>query len=161
MRTIKDISNAVEKSKTAVMQRIDELGLRTSLQSEKNRFVVSDDVYDKIVLSFQEKPQAEPKRTQNKSDCEPVGDFIRNEYIEFLKSQIEHLRSENERKNEQITELQKLLGQEQQLRLVADQRILMLTEAQEKQNTIEHEPENNDSTEVEQQPKKYWWQFWK
>lgn len=171
MKTIKDIAEAVSKSKTAIMQRIDELGLRSALQTEKNRFVVADDVFEQIVASFQEKPQSEPEKTQtnsqsksqttSQSDCEPLGDSLRNEYIEFLKSQIAHLQTENERKNEQISELQKLLGQEQQLRLVADQRILMLTEGQTEQPIIENEPETEVSTEVEPQPKKHWWQFWK
>ena len=171
MKTIKEIANAVGKSKTAIMQRIDELGLRSALQSEKNRFVVTDEVFDQIVSSFKEKSQNDAEKTQtnsqseskttSQSDCEPLGDSLRNEYIEFLKAQIEFLQTENNQKNEQITELQKLLSQEQQLRLVADQRIMMLTEAQAEQTIIENEPEIEVSTDVEPQPQKRWWQFWK
>jgi predicted DNA-binding transcriptional regulator YafY len=57
---------------------------------------------------------------------------------------IELLRNELQAKNEQIGKLQKLLDQEQQLRMVSEQKLLLLEEKQE-------EPESTKKR----------WQFWK
>jgi IS30 family transposase len=57
---------------------------------------------------------------------------------------IELLKNELQAKNEQIEQLQKLLDQEQQLRMVSEQKLLLLEEKQE-----------------EPGPTKKRWQFWK
>ena len=74
------------------------------------------------------------------------------------------LQAELAAKNDQIATLQQLLSQEQQLRLVADQRLAMLEAPKE--------PDPEPAAEVAQdvqapaepaqeQPRRPWWQFWK
>ncbi len=82
------------------------------------------------------------------TELQPVDNEIRNQYIEFL-------RSELEKKNEQIANLQQLLSNEQQLHMLAEQKILRLEEAKA------HETEAVQPTVVDQQQEKKWWQFWK
>lgn len=127
MRTIKELADEIGKSKPSVMQRIKDLDLRSALHKDGNKFLIPDDIAKKVIDSFSPKTQ---------TDLQPVSDEIRNEYIDFL-------RSELDKKNEQLANMQQLLHQEQQLRLMADQKVLMLEEAQRQ----------------EQQRK--WWQFWK
>ncbi len=82
------------------------------------------------------------------TNCQPVDNQL-----------IDMLREELAQKNEQIAMLQKLLSQEQQLRLVADQRILML-EGGPQENAQEPEAAVQDAPAA--QPKRrHWWQLWK
>ena len=112
---------------------------------------------------FQAEEAAETKNEGNSTSCQPVDNQLSTKMIEILQSELEA-------KNKQIEHLQQLLSQEQQLRLVADQRILMLTggDGQEAQTEAEVVEPEQPETAVEQpkeqtqeQPKKHWWQFWK
>lgn len=66
-----------------------------------------------------------------------------NKVEDMLLKQIENLQQEIKIKNEQIEQLHKLLDQEQQLRMVSEQKILQIEES------------NQNSKEK----KKKWWQF--
>ena len=112
---------------------------------------------------FQAEEAAESKNDGNSTSCQPVDNQLTTKMIEILQSELEA-------KNKQIEHLQQLLSQEQQLRLVADQRILMLTggdnqEAQAEAEVVEPEqPEaaaEQPQEQTQEQPKKKWWQFWK
>ena len=73
---------------------------------------------------------------------------------------IETLEAELERKNEQIEKLQQLLSQEQQLRLVADKRILLLEEQISSVSAPEVEQNTEQTEEVleEEIKPRHWWQ---
>lgn len=72
---------------------------------------------------------------------------------------IETLEAELQRKNEQIEKLQQLLSQEQQLRLVADKRILLLEEQISSVSAPEVEQNTEQTEEVlEEEKPRHWWQ---
>jgi len=71
-------------------------------------------------------------------------DNPQNKVEDMLLKQIEILQQEIKIKNEQIEQLHKLLDQEQQLRMVSEQK------------KLEIEDSNSEQKEV----KKKWWQFW-
>lgn len=71
-------------------------------------------------------------------------DNPQNKVEDMLLKQIEILQQEIKIKNEQIEQLHKLLDQEQQLRMVSEQKKL----------------EIEDSSSEQKEVKKKWWQFW-
>ena len=93
--------------------------------------------------------QKKEETTSCETNCQPVD----NQLITMLQEELRQ-------KNEQIATLQRLLGQEQQLRLVADQRILMLESGNQE---AEHIEQNTHQEEAPDEPpkRKRWWQLWK
>ena len=93
------------------------------------------------------------QRKEESTSCEPTCQPVDNQLIAMLQEELRQ-------KNEQIATLQRLLGQEQQLRLVADQRILMLESGNQE---AEHIEQNTHQEEAPAEPpkRKRWWQLWK
>lgn len=132
MKTIKQIADELGVSKTAVRKKIENLGLRSSLQKNGNQFAI-DETQEKLIKSaFSESETQTETQTSSRIETETVSALV------------SMLQRELKAKNEQIANLQKLLDQEQQLHMVSEQRLLLLEEKQE-------EPE----------PTKKKWQFWK
>lgn len=71
-------------------------------------------------------------------------DNPKNKVEDMLLKQIEILQQEIKIKNEQIEQLHKLLDQEQQLRMIQEQKILQIEESNQEQK----------------EQKKKWWKFW-
>lgn len=122
MKTIKQIADELGVSKTAVRKKIENLGLRSGLHKNGNQFVIDENQEKIIKLAFSEY-EAETK-------------------TETVSTLVSMLQRELDAKNEQIVHLQKLLDQEQQLRMVTEQKLLQIEDKQE------------------EQPKKRW-KFWK
>lgn len=118
MRTIKDLADELGKSKPAIMQKIDELNLRSRLHKEKNKFFVDDEMENLIKASFSENAQS---KTQNNSQSD----------LQLLREVVSDLREQVKIKDEQIANLQRLLDQSQQLQLVAEQKVMQLEAPQE------------------------------
>lgn len=80
------------------------------------------------------------------TNCQPTVslDNKKNHVEDMLLKQIEILQDELKVKNEQIEQLHKLLDQEQQLRMVSEQKIFQI----------------EDSNPEQKEVKKKWWQFW-
>ena len=133
-KTIKQIADELGVSKTSVRKKIDNLGLRSSLQSNGNQFSINEEQEELIKTAFKgNKPQTKSEtKTQTES--------------ETVSSLISILQEELARKDAQIENLQKLLDQEQQLHMHTKQQFQLL---EQKEDIIE-EPEP---------PKKKWWQF--
>ncbi len=132
MKTIKQIADELGVSKTAVRKKIENLGLRSSLQKNGNQFAI-DENQEKLIKSAFSESEAETK-TETDSQTE----------TETVSALVSMLQRELDAKNEQIAHLQKLLDQEQQLRMVTEQKLLQI----------------EDKQEQEEQPKKRW-KFWK
>ena len=132
MKTIKQIADELGVSKTAVRKKIENLGLRSSLQKNGNQFAI-DENQERLIKSAFSESEAETK-TETNSQTE----------TETVSALVSMLQRELDAKNEQIAHLQKLLDQEQQLRMVTEQKLLQI----------------EDKQEQEEQPKKRW-QFWK
>ena len=71
-------------------------------------------------------------------------DNPKNQVEDMLLKQIEILQDEIKIKNDQIEQLHKLLDQEQQLRMIQEQKILQIEESNQEQK----------------EQKKKWWKFW-
>ena len=132
MKTIKQIADELGVSKTAVRKKIENLGLRSSLQKNGNQFAIDEEQEKRIKSAFFENETETETETGSRTETETVSTLV------------SMLQKELEVKNEQIMHLQKLLDQEQQLRMVTEKKLLQIEEKQE-----EAEPE-----------KKRWW-FWK
>lgn len=132
MKTIKQIADELGVSKTAVRKKIENLGLRSSLQKNGNQFAI-DENQERLIKSAFSESEAETK-TETDSQTE----------TETVSALVSMLQRELDAKNEQIAHLQKLLDQEQQLRMVTEQKLLQI----------------EDKQEQEEQPKKRW-KFWK
>lgn len=132
MKTIKQIADELGVSKTAVRKKIENLGLRSSLQKNGNQFAI-DENQERLIKSAFSESEAETK-TETNSQTE----------TETVSALVSMLQRELDAKNEQIAHLQKLLDQEQQLRMVTEQKLLQI----------------EDKQEQEEQPKKRW-KFWK
>lgn len=132
MKTIKQIADELGVSKTAVRKKIENLGLRSSLQKNGNQFAIDENQEKLIKSAFWESETETKTETNSQTETETVSTLV------------SMLQRELDAKNEQIAHLQKLLDQEQQLRMVTEQKLLQI----------------EDKHEQEEQPKKRW-KFWK
>lgn len=131
MKTIKQIADELGVSKTAVRKKIENLGLRSSLQKNGNQFAIDEDQEKLIKSAFSESEMETESETSSRTETETVSTLV------------SMLQKELDAKNEQIEHLQKLLDQEQQLRMVTEQKLLLIEEKQE-----------------QEEPPKKWWKFW-
>lgn len=138
MKTIKQIADELGVSKTAVRKKIENLGLHSSLQKNGNQFVIDENQEKLIKSAFSESESETRTETDSQTETETVSALVCM------------LQRELDAKNEQIAQLQKLLDQEQQLRMVTEQRLLQ----------IEEKKELEEQQELEEKPKKRW-KFWK
>lgn len=132
MKTIKQIADELGVSKTAVRKKIENLGLRSSLQKNGNQFAIDENQEKLIKSAFSESESETKTETNSQTETETVSALV------------SMLQRELDVKNEQIAHLQKLLDQEQQLRMVTEQKLLQI----------------EDKREQEEPPKKRW-KFWK
>lgn len=132
MKTIKQIADELGVSKTAVRKKIENLGLRSGLRKNGNQFAIDKNQEKLIKSAFSENESETQTQTKSQTETQTVSDLVCV------------LQRELDAKNEQITHLQKLLDQEQQLRMVTEQKLLQI----------------EDKQEQEEQPKKRW-KFWK
>lgn len=139
MKTIKDLADICGVSKTAINSRIKSLNIIPD-KNEDGTKLLSDQDAQRIIDDFERsrKGKAPGQAAKNSSGNDDI--------IAIL---TEQLRT----KDKQIEELQKLVSQEQQLRLVADQRILAL-EAKDEETTGADPDE--DATK---EPARKWWKF--
>ena len=133
-KTIKQIADELGVSKTSVRKKIDNLGLRSSLQSNGNQFSINEEQEELIKAAFRGNKSQTKSETKTQTESETVSSLI------------SILQEELARKDAQIENLQKLLDQEQQLHMHTKQQLQLL---EQKEDIIE-EPEP---------PKKKWWQF--
>ena len=133
-KTIKQIADELGVSKTSVRKKIDNLGLRSSLQSNGNQFSINEEQEELIKTAFKGNKSQTKSETKTQTESETVSSLI------------SILQEELARKDAQIENLQKLLDQEQQLHMHTKQQLQLL---EQKEDIIE-EPEP---------PKKKWWQF--
>lgn len=131
MKTIKQIADELGVSKTAVRKKIENLGLRSGLQKNGNQFAIDENQEKLIKSAFSESEAETETETSSRTKTETVSTLV------------SMLQKELDAKNEQIAHLQKLLDQEQQLRMVTEQKLLLIEEKQE-----------------QEEPPKKWWKFW-
>ena len=119
MKTIKQIADEIGVSKQAVFKKIDKLGLRKQLSKVYNQWLIDKDAENTIKSAFWE--------TNKTATDSTTGSRMVDSLVAMLQKELEA-------KNEQISHLQKLLDQEQQLRMVTEQKLLLLENQQGDQN---------------------------
>ena len=117
MITIKQLAGKIGVSKTSISKKIDNLGLRNSLQMVGGTWLIPDDIENTIINAYNRKPKSQTVGTNQSQTIDTVVDTL----VEQLKV-----------KDKQIEELQKLLDQEQKLRMVTEQKLLAIEDATHK-----------------------------
>lgn len=140
MKTIKQIADELGVSKTAVRKKIENLGLRSGLQKNGNQFAIDKNQEKLIKSAFSENESETQTQTKSQTETETKSQTETETVCDLVCM----LQRELDTKNEQIAHLQKLLDQEQQLRMITEQKLLQI----------------EDKQEQEEQPKKRW-KFWK
>lgn len=122
--TIKQIADELGVSKTTIRKIIENLGLRSSLRKNGNQFAIDENQKNAIISAFTgDKAETETQtetETSSQSQTSKISDLI------------QMLKDELKAKDEQIAYLQKLLDQEQQLRMVTEQKMLQLEDKSQK-----------------------------
>ena len=148
--SVKDFAARAGVSVQAIYKRLNKV------DNELNKYVFVIDgqkMLDATALSlFADTADAPADSTGCSTGCS-TGLTVEYRYIETLEAELE-------RKNEQIEKLQQLLSQEQQLRLVADKRILLLEEQISSVSAPEVEQNTEQTEEVQEEEIKprHWWQ---
>ena len=142
MKTIKQLADICGVSKTAINARLKTLDI-TAEKKEDGTKIINEADAKRIIEDFE-------RTRKDKGQSKPTG--ANEDMIAFLTDQLKA-------KDKQIEELQRIVNQEQQLRLFADQRILALEEKAKEAEQPATDPEG-DTVKEEQQPRK-WWSFFK
>ena len=120
-RSIKDIAENIGVSKTAVMKKIEKLGLRSSLQKINNQFALNEELAKLIESAF----NTNEPQTETTTKDQPFRELV------------SVLQKELDAKNEQIADLHKLLDQQQQLQAIGQQKQNLLEQREQERNEQE------------------------
>ena len=121
--TIKQIADELGVSKTTVRKLIENLGLRSSLRKNGNQFAIDDNQKNMIKSAF----LGDKSETKTQTKTETSSQSQTSEISDLIQMLKDELRA----KDEQIERLHKLLDQEQQLRMVTEQKLLQLEDKQD------------------------------
>lgn len=149
MKTIKELADELGVSKTAVMKKIDNLGLREKLAKNGNRLAIREPEEKLIIEAFSKKEST----TANQK----VGDS--EELISSLLEQLKAKDLQLAKKDEQIEALQNQMIQTTAALLAAQESVkaaqaLHAIDRKEDVLAIEGDQEEKDLN-------RKWWQFWK
>lgn len=143
-KTIKQIADELEVSKTAVYKKIDNLGLRSSLRKIANQFTV-DKTQEKLIKQAFLENQSQTKNANQV--CENDNQSQTSlQLISMLQKELDIKNKQIEELNLRLAEAHKMAEQAQQLH--GADKALELKEAQEPKL-------------LEEQKRKKRWQFWK
>lgn len=97
MLTIKELSADLHLSKTAISNRVKELGLKERLVRDGNKLLIPDDVEKDIRASFQQKRKNDPAGGHNADVIDILASQLaeKDKQIEILMRQIESLQEQN------------------------------------------------------------------
>lgn len=144
MKTVKELAEELNVSKPAVMKKIDNLGLRSSLRKIANQFAIDEEQETLIKSAFEQKKSPTANR---QPVCDKTPTF--SDVVCSLERQLEAKDRQIAAKDKQIESLQKeletaqqIIIQAQQLHAISEQKMKLLEEKSEEQ-------------------KKSWWKFWK
>lgn len=164
MKTIKELADELGVSKTAVMKKIDNLGLREKLAKNGNRLAIREPEEKLIIEAFSKKEsttanQKPPTKPPTKSTTanQKVGDS--EELISSLLEQLKAKDLQLAKKDEQIEALQNQMIQTTAALLAAQESVkaaqaLHAIDRKEDVLAIEGDQEEKDLN-------RKWWQFWK
>lgn len=143
-KTIKQIADELGVSKQAVFKKIDNLGCRQQLTKIDNQFTVDENLENTIKKAFSEKvntfKNVNQSSTKSSTDNQKLTDYL-TDTLKVLQQQNELLSRQLEEKDKQISNLQKLIDQSQQLQAIAENKIKLL-----EQKETPPEPVNGSSS---------------
>lgn len=128
-KTIKQIADELGVSKQAVFKKIDNLGCRQQLTKIDNQFTVDEKLENTIKKAFSEKVNTFKNVNQSSTDNQKLTDYL-TDTLKVLQQQNELLSRQLEEKDKQISNLQKLIDQSQQLQAIAENKIKLLEQKQ-------------------------------
>ncbi len=136
-KSIREIAEEIGVSKQAVRKEIASLGLQTSLQKKGNQFVIDEKQENLIKTSFKARNKEKfenynAKQNENQTQTESQSETKQTEaLINMLQKELDVLHKQLEEKDKQLENAHKLIDQEQQLRMVSEQKLLSLEEKQD------------------------------
>ena len=143
-KTIKQIADELGVSKQAVFKKIDNLGCRQQLTKIDNQFTIDEKLENTIQKAFSEKvntfKNVNQSSTKSSTDNQKLTDYL-TDTLKVLQQQNELLSRQLEEKDKQISNLQKLINQSQQLQAIAENKIKLL-----EQKETPPEPVNGSSS---------------
>lgn len=147
-KTIKQIADELGVSKQAVFKKIDNLGCRQLLTKIDNQFTVDEALENTIKKAFSETINAHKTVNQSSTKSSTVNrkltDYL-TDTLELLQQQNTLLSKQLEEKDKQISNLQKLVDQSQQLQAMAENKIKLLEQKKGQQATSTSVEKNTDS----------------
>lgn len=113
MITVRQLADEIGVSKVAVNKKIETLGIKSELVKDGNRYLLTDEVADKVrdAFKYRTTEKTTEKTASNKQTETPGGDP--GTYADI----IQVLREQLAEKDKQIAELHTLLAQQNQLML--------------------------------------------
>lgn len=160
MKTIKELADELGVSKTAVMKKIDNLGLREKLAKNGNRLAIREPEEKLIIEAFSKKEST--TANQKPPTKSTTANFLVGGSEELISSLLEQLKAKDlqlAKKDEQIEALQNQMIQTTAALLAAQESVkaaqaLHAIDRKEDVLAIEGDQEEKDLN-------RKWWQFWK
>lgn len=164
-KTIKELADEIGVSKTAIHKKVTPDMRNKFFSKIGNKFVISEEGQEAIkstfIVSFSEtenqKPETDNSTTkETKSENTITSEVSENNLSDAAIKIIENYQKQLEQKDKQLSELHKLLDQQQQLTLHSNkQNELLQLQIEANENEKKEQPVPN-----QQYIKKKWWQIW-
>lgn len=149
MITVRALADEIGVSKVAVNKKIETLGIKSELVKDGNRYLLTDEVADKVrdAFKYRTTEKTTEKTASNKQTETPGGDP--GTYADI----IQVLREQLAEKDKQIAELHTLLAQQNQLMLTDGSTRSQGTTQEVQAETIDQE----DAPAPHQEERKSFW----
>jgi len=157
--TIKELADEIGVSKQAIQKRINNLPTNQQPTLVGGRYILNHELVEKIKGMYRESADGEASeiRQHSDNDQQPTDNYLLS-VIDDLKKDKKELFSSMIAKDSQLSELQKLLDQQQQLTLQANKKIEQLeTSQQDKEILPKKEVPDLEEVKTGVPPKKSFW----
>lgn len=151
MLTVKQLADDIGVSKVAVNKKIENLGLKSALIKDGNRYLIGDDVADQVRHSFRRRQEQtttnarkdEKTHSENGTESNKPGAY--DDVVKALTDQLAVLTKQLEEKDRQIERLHTLMAQQNQLYLTDGR-----TGSTQEVDAVDAETVNQEETKDEQ-----------
>lgn len=156
--TVRELSKELDVTKQALHKRISQLPTELTPKKVGGAYMLTPDIveYIKEEMNIVDSPSQSDSQSVD-SEVDKEVDAL-NKLVDELKAEKERLYGQIDKKDDQITQLQKLVDQQQQLTLYSNEQSKRL---QLELETLEEEKEKEEETEQETEEGKKWWQLFK
>lgn len=130
-KTVKKLADEIGVSKTAIMKKIENLGLHSDLQKNGNQFVISE-TQERLIKSAFSEVETQTRKPRNDSEIENQIAFLQEE-IRQKNEQIREAQEEHKRllqiidsNNQHLSNLEEMLKAEIFLKVQAENKVMVL-----------------------------------